>query len=153
MEISSGIQSRNHSGPKRPQIRRKWPNYEHWVFLKQSHATQTISGIKRLKSFTLSYCKYHIGRNAPYPWSSFLNMFWILRWIHTIAFGPTFASVLQVTKMRPNVGENTFRGRKNVVHIVSVWSTSLASVGERWWTLASVWQRSMNFTWTNANFC
>ena len=55
-----------------------------------------------------------------------------LRWIHTIAFGPTFASVLKVTKMRPNVGENTFRGRTNLVHIVSVWSTALASVGERW---------------------
>ena len=54
-----------------------------------------------------------------------------LRWIHTIAFGPTFASDLKVTKMRPNVGENTFRGRKKLVHIVSVWSTALASVGER----------------------
>ena len=53
------------------------------------------------------------------------------RWIHTIPFGPTFASVLKVTKMRPNVGENTFRGRTKLVHIVSVWSTALASVGER----------------------
>ena len=35
-----------------------------------------------------------------------------LRWIHTIAFGPTFASVLKVTKMRPNVGENTLAEEK-----------------------------------------
>ena len=64
---------------------------------------------------------------SPFMIYSSAFQFHSLRWIHTIAF----ASVLKVTKMRPNVGENTFRGRKNLVHIVSVWSTALASVGER----------------------
>ena len=52
-----------------------------------------------------------------------------LRWIHTIAFGPTFASVLKVTKMRPNVGENTFRGRKNLVQIGG---GGMVESGEKW---------------------